>query len=408
MFGSSFTLDTAGAAGADHDDKDVPETVWSLVDRSLVIADLTANATRYRLLEVVRTYARARLEESGDVEEVALNVARHFLDRFGPWLPAGVTWVGGVADEIDNVRSLIPLIAAKEQHVAQQLAYVIGRFHDSTHAFGEGIEELTRYVDALRDPTPTRSSMLNMLAYLHLRTGEVEAAGILVDQAATLRSNNGAPAWDDVGVDRTMGEIARRRGELERAIDIAHSTLRRDLSDRGRSRMLNLLGTTSGALGDLETAYEALSQELELNRALGYDEYVAVSEGNLAETALRMGDFRRAARHQLACLELAGAQTIEPMLAFSMLVAAQLAGRGEDWKKAVTLQTCAERLLDEIGLVLYEDDRAQLDALVMSATTALGGDGVESSRAAGMAMTVPDGVRLASDVLGAASHESDR
>ncbi len=67
VFGGGFSLAGAQAAAAadDLDADDVPELVWSLVDQSLLIADLAANGTRYRFLETVQRYGRDLLAEEG-------------------------------------------------------------------------------------------------------------------------------------------------------------------------------------------------------------------------------------------------------------------------------------------------------------------------------------------------------
>lgn len=408
VFGSSFTLDLATVAiGQDPGPTSPAELVWSLVDRSLVNVDLAANDTRYRLLETVRSYGRGLLEESGEAVAVGERLAHEYLGRLGPGRAADVQWTGEVATELDNLREVVASLPPHREKLAQHLAYTIGRYHDTVHAFGEGIEELTRYVDTLREPTAARSSMLVMLAYLHLRTGETDIAGQLVTSAGSLRDEYGAPEWDDVGIERTQGEIARREGDLTRAVAIARDALDRSLSDRGRSRMLNLLCTTSAALGDLDTAYEACLEELELNRKLGYDEYVAAARGNLAEVAMRRGDMTAAAGHQRECLELASAQGFQPMMAFSMLVAARVAASGEEWSTAIRLQTCAEELLAKIGLALYEDDRDQIEAVTDAAREALDAGAFADIVDEGRKLSVPDGVRLADGVLSSAGGDDD-
>ena len=408
VFGSSFALDMATVAIAEDSSGTSPaELVWSLVDRSLVTVDLTANDTRYRLLETVRVYARRLLDEAHETAAVGERLAHEYLDRLGPRMPADVRWTGEVATELDNLREVVSSLPQQHQELAQQLAYTIGRFHDTVHAFGEGIDELTRYVDTLRAPTATRSSVLVMLAYLHLRTGEVDIAEELVESASLLRETHEAPDWDDVGVDRTRGEIARRRGDLTEAVAIARDALDRPLSDRGRSRMLNLLCTASAALGDLDSAYEACLEELELNQRLGYDEYVAAARGNLAEVAMRRGDMVAAAGHQRACLDLATAQGSQPMMAFSMLVAARVAASAEHWETAIRLQTCADELLEEIGLALYEDDRAELEAVSDAAKQALGPGAFAAVIDEGGQMSIPDGVRMADEVLATAAAAGD-
>ena len=64
VFGGSFSREAAAAAVADDDldEGDVAELVWSLVDHSLLVADLAANGTRYRFLETVQHYGRNLLD----------------------------------------------------------------------------------------------------------------------------------------------------------------------------------------------------------------------------------------------------------------------------------------------------------------------------------------------------------
>ena len=123
--------------------------------------------------------------------------------------------------------------------------------------------------------------------------------------------------------------------------------------------MYNLLGTTLGAQGDLESAREAFEKELELYRVLGNDGYIGTALANLAEVALRLGDFEAAARHQLACFEHSVVQGSVTVLAFSMIVAARLSGHREDWTTAVELHAKGERLLAS----LFPNSRCRLTSL---------------------------------------------
>ncbi|MDH3260587.1 MAG: tetratricopeptide repeat protein [Acidimicrobiia bacterium] len=406
IFGTTFSLRTASAAVAPDGiaGADVPDLIWSLVDRSLVAAELAADDTRYRLLETIQTYGRDRLAEAGETEAVAVSLADYLLDHTGPWHPADRRWLGEVGVELDNLRALVPLLAGDRQELAQQIASTIGRYHDATHSFRAGIEELTRYADSLIGPSSVRVSMLATLADLHLRTDDTETATRLVEEAEALQRIHGLPEWDDVAVDRTRGEVARRSGDLPGAVAIARRALERDLSDRGRSRMYNLWGTSAAALGDLTTAQQALSQELDLNRRVGYEPYVASALGNLAEVALRLGDIPAAARHQRACLELATAQGSLPMVAYSLIVAARVAGSRQDWTPAVRLHGKGEALLSKIGLVLYDDDRKESNRLLGEAGEALGQSSFDQAHEEGNVLDMPEAIRLADSVLAGAEH----
>jgi predicted ATPase/class 3 adenylate cyclase len=405
VFSDSFSRESAAVAIADdelHLD-DAVDLVWSLVDRSLLAADVADNATRYRLLETVRTYARHHLEEAEEVEDVAQRLAAWYLQRLGPWMPQDRAWLDEVDVEIDNLRSLIPLVAAVDAESAQQLACSIGGHHDAIQNFDEGIEELRRLSAMLDRPSASRVSLLTTLAFLLTRTGRLDDAEELLGEANRLRAEHGAPDWDDVGIERVEGDIARRSGDMDRAVSIAQEALDRPLSERGRARMYNLLGMSAAALGDLELADEACRRELELNEALGRDAHVATAHGNLAEVAMRRGDIETAARHQRACLDLAAAQGSKAMIGFSLIVAARIASGADDWEAATELQCRAEELLDEIGLALYPDDQTQSDELMAAALQHLGEGPFESARAEGRRMDVPTAVEAADAILASAS-----
>jgi predicted ATPase/class 3 adenylate cyclase len=198
VFGSSFSLETAtsAVAGERIDPHEVPQLIWSLVDRSLVTAELAADATRYSLLETIQTYGRDRLDEAGETGLVAYRVAEHLLDRMGPWSPADRRWQGEVGVELGNLRVLVPLTAAGSPELAQQLACTIGRYHDSTASYQAGIDELARYATVLGQPTSVRASLLTTLADLHLRTGDTDSAAAdsaVTSPPATARSRAPSP-----------------------------------------------------------------------------------------------------------------------------------------------------------------------------------------------------------------------
>lgn len=82
----AFTLPAAEAVATDQalDASAIVEGLEQLVAKSLVQADTVQTPTRYRLLDTMRTYARARLVESGEEPSVARRHAsffRHFLEQ---------------------------------------------------------------------------------------------------------------------------------------------------------------------------------------------------------------------------------------------------------------------------------------------------------------------------------------
>jgi len=402
IFGGSFSIDTAtvAVAGEDVEPDDVAELVWSLVDRSLVVVDLTANDTRYRLLETVRAHARRQLVSNDEEEPVARRLAEWYIDRLGPHQPGAVAWIGELGTELDNVRALIPVLQTGRPALAQVLAVTVARYHDSVGTYRDGVDEVSRYATDLDAPTPERVGLLGALADLQLRTGDTGAE--LVDQAEALVAAVGPPPWDDVAVLRSRGEIAVRTGDLAAAIQVARQGLALGPSQLGRARLLNLLGIASALAGDLDTAATAFQDELEAYQENAADGLVASTLNNLAEVSMRRGDMRGAAENQRDCLALALQLGQPALVAYSLITAARIAA-GRDLEAAVRLETAAEHLLQQGGLHLYDEDRRLCEELLAAGREQLGPTRFAAALADGRALDIPAAAHAADAVLASAS-----
>ena len=65
--------------GGEGDGADVSDMLVALVDKSLVVAELGGRHARYRLLETLRTFAGARLEERGEIAATRRRHQDHFV-----------------------------------------------------------------------------------------------------------------------------------------------------------------------------------------------------------------------------------------------------------------------------------------------------------------------------------------
>ena len=107
---------------------DLLDQLAGLVDKSLVVAEASPTAARYRLLETVRLYARDRL----DAEEAAAlrhRHALHFADKFeaaGAAWPTTPTpdWLPPIASDVDELRAALAwcLIAEQDTELGLRLA----------------------------------------------------------------------------------------------------------------------------------------------------------------------------------------------------------------------------------------------------------------------------------------------
>ncbi len=408
VFASSFDLEAAEhvASGEGQDDEvavdEVAELVWALVDASLVQSDDAAGATRYRMLTVMRAHAGS-LAADGETSAAVRRLARLELDRIGPDHPTDFAWRSAMSVELDNVRQVVATLGAsqdaEELAIAQTLVWSIGRYHDGRDAFRAGISEVRRWIDSLTLPTPERVALLSLLAELHLRLGETAIAAAVLDDAVTLAVDVGLPAWDETGLDRQLGEVALREGDVERAIAIGRDGLVRARTPRGRARLLNLLGIAFGEAGDNAAAAEVIREEIDAARHAGMEMFLLMSYGNLAEVLLRDGDAAGAAASQLECLELSRLSGRGVPRAFSMIVAAHLTATNGEWRRAVTLQSAADLELERAEWALYGADVDQRRELLDDARRELGPDGFAAAVAAGRTLSVDEAADIAADEL---------
>jgi predicted ATPase/class 3 adenylate cyclase len=394
VFAGSFDLATAEhvCAAGDVAVDDVPELLLTLIDSSLVVTEAAAGASRFRLFWTVRAYAT---DHSGAEEQAAAlrRLADRYVEQLGPQQATGRRWVSRMELELDNLRHVVAELP--DDATAQALAWSIGRFHDVRDAFRTGIDELARAAERLPTPGPNRVALLTLLADLHLRVGELDAADGLVTQAAELRAERGPADWDTAGLARTRGELALRRGDPLAAVAEARTALAEPHSDRGRARLQNQLGIALAAAGDMAGAAVAFEEELVAASAAGMETYLATTHGNIAEARLRLGDEGSAAAHQAISLELARALGQSVLVAFSMMIAARLTRARE----AAVLQTAADAALADASYALYEEDAEVRDALMASAREQLGDEDFDRAVAEGHGLDHDAAADLAAAVL---------
>lgn len=120
VFAGTFTLDDAEAlAGGDAD---VALALEGLVAKSLVSADVSGAAVRYRLLDTMRAYAAQKLAESGEAATLRQRHAQHLLDVLNraeaeSHQRPSADWGAEHGQRIDDVRSALAWAFSLEGHV---------------------------------------------------------------------------------------------------------------------------------------------------------------------------------------------------------------------------------------------------------------------------------------------------
>jgi predicted ATPase len=173
---------TRGAAGtvcpAAGEDLDVPAALASLMHKSLFRA-VADGEPRFRMLETIREYARERLAESGEAEDVESRFSSYFLDLAEAAEPGMFTgdqklWFERIEAEYDNLRAALAWMRDRGARTeGLRLAGALGWFWFRRARFSEGQYwlELFRSAAAADDPPGPRAKAAYCLGWIKLCVG---------------------------------------------------------------------------------------------------------------------------------------------------------------------------------------------------------------------------------------------
>ncbi|MBV8319112.1 MAG: hypothetical protein JO049_00370 [Hyphomicrobiales bacterium] len=114
VFAGPFALEApiAVVASAEIERSQISDTLVSLVEKSLVVADASGPVARFRLLDTTRVYALEKLTASGESRAVARRHAEFYRDIFekaeAQWQARRTTeWLAEYAWHINNLRAAL-------------------------------------------------------------------------------------------------------------------------------------------------------------------------------------------------------------------------------------------------------------------------------------------------------------
>jgi predicted ATPase len=308
IFAGGFKLETAVAVCADEvvADFEVLDLLSSLVDKSLVHAELAGDDTRYRLLESTRQYAREKLVERGERDPVAARHATAFMklaERLNAeWATTpDRTWLAEVEPELDNWRAALnwALVERGDVPVGQWLAANLFWVWHAT-APAEGRRWVRNALELADDATPLATLAELQIAETQLNMAmSLWGAGVVASETALATCERlGEPfllarAQRQVGASLTF---TGRHEEGERVLRRALETFRELGVRREVGITLRLLGAARDFAGDFESSRALHAESLTVFKALGADRQIAMTANNLAEVEFHAGNVEAAIR----------------------------------------------------------------------------------------------------------------
>ena len=253
-----------------------PDTLQSLLDKSLLRKRESKIGSRYWMLETIHEYAAEQLHESGESEEQRRRHAELFLvlaeEAFPELKGSPKPWLDRLEEDHDNLRSVLDwLESAGRTQEALQLAGALYRFWSLRGYLVEGRGRLERLLACEQAGTSARVRALHGAASLASATGDPETAVKRAEEARNLAHTLG-DAWGEAYAVYMLAMAATEREDW------------------------------SGALPFFEASLDAF-------RRLGDDHYVLLAMDGIAWMARMLGDPERGKRlHEeaLACARASG------------------------------------------------------------------------------------------------------
>jgi predicted ATPase len=197
VFAGGFDLDAA-AAVFDQPDTMIISVVSRLVDKSLVLAESAEAKTRYRLLEVVRQYAEARVTEASELaacrrqhlEWYAAAASAHDPDRGSAIVREPSVWYD---TEQDNLRVALATALATDPTLALQLTTASWRFWINRGLIAEGARWLTLALNASNDRSALRARALAAMSVMLIRQAKATELPTIGQEIVDLLNEHGDP-----------------------------------------------------------------------------------------------------------------------------------------------------------------------------------------------------------------------
>jgi predicted ATPase/class 3 adenylate cyclase len=348
VFSGGRTLEAIEAVCDSQGDlpMDALDGVSSLLDKSLLRQEEGPEGElRFVMLETIHEYAREKLEERGEAEEVRRLHAEYFLSlaqEAEPELSGAeqLAYLERLESEHDNMRAALTRSLESEPESALRLAGALARFWEKRSHFSEGSSWLEAALRLSgRADVATRAKLLSeagtfaffrtdfddaivlhgealelyrqlgddsgvafallCLGAQHMEKGDHERAAPFLEEALALSRRIGDKRHI-AGTLHNLGEVERQRGNYERAkaLGMESMALCRDMEDKWQLAMVvgwvGLLAVWSGDEHDLAEGF--LKEAMALQRELGNWAYGAYCLESFAGLAGARGQGARAAR----------------------------------------------------------------------------------------------------------------
>jgi predicted ATPase/class 3 adenylate cyclase len=400
---------------------DAFEGVSSLLDKSLLRREEgLEDEPRLVMLETIHEFAREKLEESGEAEEIGRLHAEYFLhlaEEAEPKLvgPDQAAWMDRLEAEHDNFRAALSWsLGGGDIELGLRLAGALWRFwhwrdhwREGSSWYEEGLkggdtapqavrakallgagvllrrqdefesstEHLEKSLALYRQLGDTRgaATSLGNLGHIALDWGDFERAERLLEESLALARESGS-SWDTCNALRNLARLEWYRGKRERAQTLGEESF--SIARKSGNTYAIAVASSNLAImamlgGDYERAETLYEEILGLDRRIGDRSNEALHLNNFALLSLLRGEYGRAAALSSESLALSRELLDHVGVTVCLDTLAAVSGEQGDVSRAARLWGAAEALREAIGIPQPPDDKEVLDPFLKAARSRL-------------------------------------
>jgi tetratricopeptide (TPR) repeat protein len=427
---------------------DTFEGVSSLVDKSLIRQEEgPGGEPRFVMLETVHEYAREKLGQSAEAEEIKRAHAQYFLtlaEVAFPELrgPEQLEWLERLEVKHDNMRAALSWASQrKEAQMALRLGGALWLFWFVRGYHSEGRRWLQEALAIDERGSPdSRAMALAGVGWLAYQQGDFDRAQEACEKGLDLLAHEGREAseaklnllaclgwmaWErredyrwatqlyeeSLALSREINDtwwlansllglafVSHDRGDSERATKLYEQSMDLFREQGDKLSLATCLGSVAMLVysqGDLVRAAQLTEEAVALFRELGARAGVSIGLYNLGWIALLQDDLGRAADHYRESLSLSWDTGLTPLVQSALEGLACLAGAQGEAERAARLWGAAQTLHETKGIPRDLDFLAEADARISAVRSGMGEKAWEEAWRNGRAMTLEEAVSYA-------------
>jgi tetratricopeptide (TPR) repeat protein len=449
VFSGSRTLEAIEAVCNPEGDLPVEafEGISSLLDKSLLRQEEGPNEEpRFVMLETIHEFAREKLGQSAEAEDIKRIHAQYFLtlaEEAYPELrgPDQLEWLERLEAEHDNMRAALswdlqrkeveaalrlgstlsllwsvrgyhsegrrwleealamdgrgsPEVRARALAGAGELASAQGDLDRAKEACEEGLQILAH---ESREASEAKLNLLAGLGWVAWQREEHGQAKQLFEESLAL-SREMSDTWWLANSLSNLATVSHSQGDSKRATELYEESMdlfREQGDKRSLTYCLTNLAMVAYSRGDLGRAEQLTEEGVSLQRELGARGDVALGLCNLGWIALLQDDLGRAADLYRESLSLSWDTGLNPLVQSALEGFTCVAGARGETDRAARLWGAAQALHETKGILRDPDFLAEADARISAVRSGMGEKAWEEAWRKGRAMMLDEAVAYA-------------